>query len=119
MGHLRSYPENDLENILTTIHDQFDVLPTAEITIEANPGTVSQEYLKNIHALGVNRISLGMQSANQNELTLLERQHSFEDVMNAVEWAEDSRDRQPEPRSHIRIAVSDNKCMVDIHWKQQ
>jgi oxygen-independent coproporphyrinogen-3 oxidase len=80
-------PENDLENILTTAHNQFEVQPSAEISIEANPGTISWEYLKNIHALGVNRISLGMQSANQDELTLLKRQHAFEDVVKAVEWA--------------------------------
>lgn len=79
--------ENELGTILNTIHDQFDVLPSAEISIEANPGTVSPEYLKNIRALGVNRISLGMQSANQDELTMLERQHSFEDEVHAVEWA--------------------------------
>ncbi len=80
-------PEYGLENILTTIHDQFDVLSSAETTIEANPGTVSLGYLKNIHSLGVNRISLGMQSANQDELAMLERRHSFMDVVNAVEWA--------------------------------
>ena len=40
--------------------------------------------------LGVNRISLGMQSANQDELTLLERQHSFEDVIKAVEWSREA-----------------------------
>jgi oxygen-independent coproporphyrinogen-3 oxidase len=62
-------------------------LPSAEISIEANPGTVSLEYLKDIRALGVNRISLGMQSANQDELSLLERQHTFDDVVKAVEWA--------------------------------
>jgi oxygen-independent coproporphyrinogen-3 oxidase len=79
-------PANELENILTIIHEQLEVIPNAEITIEANPGTVSQEYLTRIHALGVNRISLGMQSAIQDELKLLERQHSFDDVVNAVEW---------------------------------
>jgi oxygen-independent coproporphyrinogen-3 oxidase len=80
-------PENHLENILTSIRDHFEVLSPVEITIEANPGTVSQEYLKIVHALGVNRISLGMQSANPDELILLERQHSFEDVVNAFDWA--------------------------------
>jgi oxygen-independent coproporphyrinogen-3 oxidase len=79
-------PANDMERILTTIHEQFDVISPAEISIEANPGTVSLEYLKHIHALGVNRISLGMQSANQGELSLLERQHSFDDVVQAVGW---------------------------------
>jgi oxygen-independent coproporphyrinogen-3 oxidase len=80
-------PENDLENILTIIGNIFNLLPAPEITIEANPGTVSKVYLKNIHNLGVNRISIGMQSADQNELTLLERQHSYSDVVRAVEWS--------------------------------
>ncbi len=82
--------EKYLEMILTTIRDELDLAEGAETTIEANPGTVSKEYLVNIHALGVNRISLGMQSANQTELTLLERQHSFEDVIKAVEWSRDA-----------------------------
>jgi oxygen-independent coproporphyrinogen-3 oxidase len=80
-------PEQDLEKILTGVHDEFDLVTGAETTIEANPGTVSEAYLRNIQALGVNRISLGMQSADQNELDLLERQHSFVDVVRSVEWA--------------------------------
>jgi oxygen-independent coproporphyrinogen-3 oxidase len=79
--------ENDLENILNLIETHFDILPSPEITIEANPGTVSKNYLKNIHSLGVNRISLGMQSAHIEELSLLERQHSYDDVDKAVEWS--------------------------------
>jgi oxygen-independent coproporphyrinogen-3 oxidase len=50
-----------------------------------DPGTVSENYLKNVHGLGINRISFGMQSAIQHELTLLERQHSYEDVVRAIE----------------------------------
>jgi oxygen-independent coproporphyrinogen-3 oxidase len=80
-------PETKLGDILTTIKNHFQLSPNPEITLEANPGTVSKEYFEIIHNLGVNRISLGMQSANQNELTLLERQHSYEDVVNAVDWA--------------------------------
>jgi oxygen-independent coproporphyrinogen-3 oxidase len=80
-------PENDLENILKAIENHFILLPSPEITIEANPGTVSSLYLSNIHRLGVNRISLGMQSADRNELTMLERQHSYDDVVRAVEWS--------------------------------
>ncbi len=80
----------DLEMIMTAIHDNLDPVESAEITIEANPGTVSKEYLTSIRALGVNRISLGMQSANHTELTMLERQHSFEDVVKAVEWSRDA-----------------------------
>jgi oxygen-independent coproporphyrinogen-3 oxidase len=80
-------PENELENILTTLNNRYDLSPSLEITLEANPGTVSEVYLRKIHSLGINRISLGMQSANQDELTLLDRQHSFMDVVRAVDWS--------------------------------
>lgn len=80
-------PENAVESILTRIKKHFNLLPNIEITIEANPGTVSKVYLRNIHRLGVNRISIGMQSADQGELKLLERQHSYTDVVRAVEWS--------------------------------
>jgi oxygen-independent coproporphyrinogen-3 oxidase len=71
------------ERILRAIRDQFK-LSDAEITIEANPGTVSYEALCQMRALGINRISLGVQSANSEELHLLERAHDFFDVIEAV-----------------------------------
>jgi oxygen-independent coproporphyrinogen-3 oxidase len=80
-------PESDLELILRTIDNHFNLLPSSEITIEANPGTVSEAYLMNMRQFGVSRISLGMQSADSVELAMLERQHSYEDVVNAVEWS--------------------------------
>ncbi len=80
-------PTDNIEKILSTIDESFHILPSPEISLEANPGTVSDVYLKQLHSLGVNRLSFGMQSANQNELTLLERQHSVKDVINAVEWS--------------------------------
>jgi oxygen-independent coproporphyrinogen-3 oxidase len=77
----------ELGEILATIKDYFTLVDSPEITLEANPGTLSAEYLNKLHNLGVNRISLGMQSANQDELTLLERQHTFDDVIRAVDWS--------------------------------
>jgi oxygen-independent coproporphyrinogen III oxidase len=74
------------ESILTTIYSSF-VLSDAEITIEANPGTVSLPDLRDLRSLGVNRISFGVQSANPAELRMLERQHSYFDVIKAVTWA--------------------------------
>ena len=78
---------NELGNVLKIVDNYFDLLPSPEITLEANPGTVSEQYLIQVHNLGVNRISLGMQSADQNELKLLERQHTYEDVIRAVKWS--------------------------------
>jgi oxygen-independent coproporphyrinogen-3 oxidase len=79
-------PIQSFEVILTNISNHFQMMESIEISLEANPGTVSIEFLKRIHSLGVNRISLGMQSANQDELALLDRKHSYKDVVNAVEW---------------------------------
>ncbi|MBP7997978.1 MAG: radical SAM family heme chaperone HemW [Chloroflexi bacterium] len=76
-----------LQAILDTVRDCFALSPQAEITIEANPGTVDQAYLEAIHRAGVNRISYGVQSANQNELRLLEREHTFSAVIEAVQWS--------------------------------
>ena len=58
--------------------------PHAEITLEANPGTVDQHYFKDYIAAGVNRISLGIQSFNPEHLKTLGRIHSGEDARHAI-----------------------------------
>jgi oxygen-independent coproporphyrinogen-3 oxidase len=73
--------------VIKTIDRAFSVQPGAEITLEANPGTVSLEYLSDLRSLGVNRLSLGMQSAQPGELRLLERQHDLADLIQAAGWA--------------------------------
>lgn len=80
-------PAAEIERALEAISDSFVVQPGAEITIEANPGTLSQDYLHNLRSAGVNRISLGVQSAHPGELRLLERIHDYGDVTRAVAWA--------------------------------
>jgi len=80
-------PDKQLEKILEAIYRCFQVSSNVEISLEANPGTVNQGYLKKIHNLGINRLSLGMQTAQADELALLERQHSYQDVFEAVAWA--------------------------------
>ncbi len=80
-------PASAVAQILETIARCFYLLSDAEITLEANPGTVTLESLRALRAAGVNRLSLGMQSAQTEELRLLEREHSFLDVIRAVEWA--------------------------------
>jgi oxygen-independent coproporphyrinogen-3 oxidase len=61
--------------------------PHAEITLEANPGTLSACYLEGLREVGINRLSLGMQSAHPEELRLLERGHDYSDVIQGVTWA--------------------------------
>ena len=74
------------EAVLKTISDHFDLLDL-ETTIEANPGTVSLSDLRDLRSLGINRISFGVQSVHPFELRMLERAHSYSDVINAVTWA--------------------------------
>ncbi len=80
-------PAEGMERILATIADVFDLSPAAEITLEANPGTLSPGYLSDLRNLGFNRLSLGMQSAHPDDLRMLERQHDTFDVIHSVEWA--------------------------------
>jgi oxygen-independent coproporphyrinogen III oxidase len=80
-------PGAQLADLLKTAGRNFDILPEAEITLEANPGTVTADSLKAMHDLGINRISLGMQSASPEELRLLTRVHDLKDVIQAVAWA--------------------------------
>ncbi len=78
---------HQLEKILNTIRDNFDVLFDAEISLEANPGTLIPASLRDLRSLGFNRLSLGVQSAQPGELRQLERIHDFFDVIESVNWA--------------------------------
>lgn len=80
-------PVDLLEGLLEACDENFALTPETEITLEANPGTVTRETLGRLRKAGFNRISLGMQSANPIDLMLLERQHDTLDVIRAVEWA--------------------------------
>jgi oxygen-independent coproporphyrinogen-3 oxidase len=75
------------ETILKVTRDCFDLTQDAEISLEANPGTVSFDSLRDLHGLGFNRISLGVQSSHPDELRQLERIHNYFDVIEAVTWA--------------------------------
>jgi oxygen-independent coproporphyrinogen III oxidase len=80
-------PAEELERTLQSIDRSFNLAPDLELTLEANPGTLSPAYLRQLRVLGINRLSLGMQSADPSELALLERQHDFNDVRQAVDWS--------------------------------
>ncbi len=77
-------PPGPLEAFLHILDSSFNLLQDLEFTLEANPGTLSLSGLKDLRALGVNRLSLGMQSAHPEELALLGRRHEFEEVIQAV-----------------------------------
>ena len=76
-----------LERILAGVRAHFDLAADAEVTMEANPGTVDLDYLTAVHQAGINRISFGVQSVVASELALLEREHDFGAVVDAVAMA--------------------------------
>ncbi len=80
-------PLNALEGVFRAIREAFPLDAEAEISLEANPGTVDLPYLRGLRALGVNRLSFGVQSANPAELRLLERIHDYPQAIQAVTWA--------------------------------
>ena len=78
---------SDFEKIVKQLQTGFDFSPLVEMTLEANPGTVTREKLRDLKQLGFTRVSFGMQSAHPRDLEMLDRQHSFSDVANAVAWS--------------------------------
>lgn len=75
--------------IFKELKNCFQLTPNAEITVESNPATFDAEKLCAMISLGVNRLSMGVQSANDNELKLLGRIHSFRDAEDAFHLARD------------------------------
>lgn len=78
---LTSVPQ--FTSIFKAIRENFQIDSGAEISLEANPGTLTPGYLDELRELGFNRISFGVQSAHPAELRMLERIHSYEDVISA------------------------------------
>ena len=76
-----------LDRILGTVFDAYQVADDCEISMEVNPGTVTKEKLKAYKRAGVNRLSIGMQSAVEEELQSLGRIHSSEDAFDTYELA--------------------------------
>ncbi len=79
-----------VEEILDAVRINLTLTPDAEITLEANPGTLSKEKLRRYFKSGVNRLSLGIQSFNDQELQLLGRMHSADEAIQAIQWAKDT-----------------------------
>ncbi len=74
-----------LATILTTIRRSFDVDNNAEITFEANPDSVSDQLLRRMKAEGFNRVSLGIQSDNDDMLEKLNRPHNYSQAVHAYQ----------------------------------
>jgi len=78
-------PVSLLSDVVAVVDDAFDLSECIEFSLEANPGTVNATYLRDLRALGVTRLSLGVQSTHDAELNMLGRIHSWDDVLKTVD----------------------------------
>jgi len=74
--------EENIEKILNNVFTNYDVTKNAEITIEINPGTVNEGKIEKYKQIGINRISIGLQSTNNELLDKIGRIHKFVDFIN-------------------------------------
>ncbi len=79
-----------LIHLLDTCRKHYQIAADCEITLEANPGTIQSDFLPKLKDAGFNRISIGVQSFDADELKLLERIHSAEEVDSTVRTARDA-----------------------------
>lgn len=76
-----------MEMLLQGMQEHFCLAPDAEVTIEANPGTLTMEKLNLYRKYGINRISIGLQSVKDEELKMLGRIHTFSQFLESYEMA--------------------------------
>lgn len=81
---------HELELFLNAVHSLFHVSKNAEITLEANPGTVDTAHFKAYRSIGINRLSMGVQSFNDDLLKRLGRIHNRNDALEAIKIAQES-----------------------------
>lgn len=72
------------EILFSALYEAFDIEPGAEITFEANPNDISYDYVRDLKAVGFNRVSLGVQTVHASELALFRRRHDNDQVAQAV-----------------------------------
>lgn len=82
-------PATYIERVLDKIYELYKVSKDAEITIEVNPGTVDKNKLKKYFDIGINRLSIGLQSTNDNLLKMLGRIHTYNEFELVYEMARD------------------------------
>ena len=80
----------EIEAVLHLINIHYPIAENPEITLEANPDTLSPDYLQALRKTGINRLSIGIQSFFDNDLKYLGRKHNAEHARNCLAWAKQS-----------------------------
>ena len=84
------YNPSEIGGLIDSIHRRFSIQPDTEITLEVNPGTVNRHRLEAYRKVGVNRINIGVQSFQQDQLEFLGRIHSNEEAVETIHAARQS-----------------------------
>lgn len=82
--------EAQITQVFEAVHKSFPIREDAEITLEMNPGTDVKDKLPVYRELGINRLSMGLQSADNEELKCLGRIHTYEDFRQVYQWAREA-----------------------------
>ena len=82
--------KDDLEQILQTLHMHFPVDANAEITLEANPDDITAKKLQDWKAVGINRLSMGIQSFFEEDLSFMNRGHNALQAERCIQIAQDA-----------------------------
>ncbi len=82
-------PTDAINNILERANECFDISDTSEVTLEANPEDLTHAKLRELKGIGINRLSIGVQSFNDKDLLFLGRKHSVEQSIEAITMAQD------------------------------
>lgn len=77
----------EIKGILESVFRYYKVNPAAEITLEANPDTLNLDYLQGLRKLGINRLSIGIQSFFDDDLKYLSRRHDSNHAKQCINWA--------------------------------
>lgn len=106
-------PASDIAQLLDEIRRHFTVVPDAEITLEANPDDLTCQVLKDLRSVGVNRLSIGIQSFFEEDLKWMNRAH---DALQAIECLEDAI---AEGFHNISIdLIYGGPTLTDERWQQ-
>ena len=79
-----------IASVMRALQEKFLFCEDVEVTIEANPGTVDPDKLVTYRSVGINRLSLGLQSTDAEELKMLGRIHSYEEFLQSYRWAREA-----------------------------
>ena len=78
---------DEVQSVIDVLYKNFNISGNAEITLEANPDTVSMELLKDFNTVGINRLSVGIQSFHDDDLQYLSRKHDSKHALQVLDWA--------------------------------